>query len=522
MKSRWSENQQVALLALLLLMIIEVPISMSSNPVQSVNQVTSVTGLKTSKNTDEKFATAADEVYTENFTSTTYRDATNTNASGWGTGNLSLSHKNPFLAASLDTPGYANGVYVDDDYVYVAAGTSGLKVVNITDPTHPSPAGEYTPSFGGVNGVYVSGDYAYVSVQGFGLQVIEVQRNLCREYASSSMAQSLAINQGYSLTHATLQVTETQALNTSTAYYLSADNGLHWEPVTPGVQHDFANSGTQLCWRAVFSTTVWDQTPVLSSLSIAYSVRLDAPSLTSPSNGQYVGDNTPLLQWSDAYVGLRYLVQVDTVTSFDSINLVNITVPVGWKNCTTPILTDGLWYWRVAVNDTDGVLSLFSSPWSMTIDTTGPTWDQTPTNKVVEPRTPFRYDLNASASTGINKWWINDTVHFAIDGSGVITNTTTLAVGVYGIQVSVNDTYNNVLSGEFSVTVLKQQTTTTTTTTTTTSTTTTTTTSTTTTITTTPTTSASPNLGTMALILGGLSVVVILVIIEVFMKRRPS
>ena len=485
-------------------MIIEVPISINSNPVQAVNQKTSVTEptIQTTQRGD--FAMAADEVYTENFTSTTYMDAANTSASGWGTGNLTLPSASPFIAGSYDTPGHSWAVYVSGDYAYVADGDSGLKVVNITDPTHPSLAGEYKPSSGGVNGVYVSGDYAYVSAIGSGLYVIEVQRNLCREYASSSMAQSLAVNQGYSLTHAILQVTETQSLNTSTAYYLSTDGGSHWEPVTPEVQHDFTNSVTQLCWRAVFSTTVWDQTPILSSLSIAYSVGLDAPSLTSPSNGQYVGDNTPLLQWSDAYVGVRYLVQVDTVTSFDSGGLTNITVPVGWKNCTTPILTNGLWYGRVAVNDTDGVLSLFSSPWSMTIDTTGHTWDQTPTNKVLEFLSPFRYDLNASASTGISKWWINDTAHFTIDSSGIITNTTPLAVGVYGLQVQVNDTYNNVLSGEFSVTVLEQQTTTTTTT------------------TTTPTTSASPNLDTMALILGGLGVVVILVIIVVFMKRRPS
>jgi len=167
MKSRWSKSQQVALLTLLLLMIIEVPISMNNNPVQSTNQATSMTGLKTVKKTEEKFVTAADEVYTENFTSTTYRDATNTNASGWGTGNLSLSHKNPFLAASLDTPGYANGVYVDGDYVYVAAGTSGLQVVNITDPTHPSIVGSCdTP--GNALYVYVSGDYAYVANLGGG------------------------------------------------------------------------------------------------------------------------------------------------------------------------------------------------------------------------------------------------------------------------------------------------------------------------------------------------------------------
>lgn len=49
-------------------------------------------------------------------------------------------------------------------------------------------------------------------------------------------------------------------------------------------------------------------------------------------------------------------------------------------------------------------------------------------------------------------WWLN-TTDFAIDGNGVITNAVSLVVGVYGIQVSVNDTYGNTLTGEFALTV---------------------------------------------------------------------
>ena len=41
MKSIWSKSQQIALLTFLLL-IIEIPISINSNPVQTVNQKTSV------------------------------------------------------------------------------------------------------------------------------------------------------------------------------------------------------------------------------------------------------------------------------------------------------------------------------------------------------------------------------------------------------------------------------------------------------------------------------------------------
>jgi hypothetical protein len=242
-------------------------------------------------------------------------------------------------------------------------------------------------------------------------------------------------------------------LNTLIVYYLSADAGLHWELVDPGVKHIFVNSGSQLCWRAVLSTTESIRSPSLSSLSIIYNVKLDAPELTSPSDGIHIGDNTPLLQWTDAYVDVGYLVQLDTVASFDSIDLTNVTVPVGRKNCTTPALADGLWYWRVAANDSQGDLGFFSMTRSIIIDTSLPTWDETPINRVVEIGMPVRYDLNASDPSGIDKWWLNDTVHFAIDNSGIITNTTFIAVNTINIQVWVNDTCNNIQTATFSVTV---------------------------------------------------------------------
>lgn len=357
----------------------------------------------------------------------------------------------PQIDGSCVTPSHnAIGVYVRGNCAYVTDASSGLQVINITDPIHPFIAGAcYAQGNADAIGVYVSGDYAYVAASG--LQVIEVQRNRCREYASSAIAQSLTVYDEYYLTHATLQPIATQFAHTSSTYYLSADGGLHWELVAPGVQHDFVNSGGQLCWRAVLSTADSIQSPILSDLSILYNVRLDAPSLTLPSDGLLLSDNTPQLAWTDAYVGVGYLAQVDSVASFDSGNLVNITVPVGRKSCATPTLTDGVWYWRAAAIDADGDLGFFSMPWSMTIDATGPTWDQTPGSRILAILTPFRYDLNASDPSGISKWWINDTAHFAVDSSGVITNTTLLAAGMYGIQVSVNDTLNNVRTAEFSV-----------------------------------------------------------------------
>ncbi len=86
-----------------------------------------------------------------------------------------------------------------------------------------------------------------------------------------------------------------------------------------------------------------------------------------------------------------------------------------------------------------------------------PTWDETPTDQTISSGVSFRYDLNASDSSGIGAWWLNDTISFVIDAEGVITNRVPLAGITYGLLVRVNDTYGNILQASFSVTV--QQTT---------------------------------------------------------------
>ncbi len=82
-----------------------------------------------------------------------------------------------------------------------------------------------------------------------------------------------------------------------------------------------------------------------------------------------------------------------------------------------------------------------------------PTWDQMPTNQTLEFGITFLYDINASDTSGINAYWINDTSNFQIDLAGIITNITTLFAGEYWLEVSVNDTYGNILSTTIKITI---------------------------------------------------------------------
>jgi parallel beta-helix repeat protein len=65
----------------------------------------------------------------------------------------------------------------------------------------------------------------------------------------------------------------------------------------------------------------------------------------------------------------------------------------------------------------------------------------------------FYYDLNVTAYGGVDRWWLNDTSNIDIDQTGIVRNNTAIMPGMFGVQVSVNDTYGNLLTGVFSVTV---------------------------------------------------------------------
>ena len=74
-------------------------------------------------------------------------------------------------------------------------------------------------------------------------------------------------------------------------------------------------------------------------------------------------------------------------------------------------------------------------------------------NKVITLGDSFYYDINATDYSNIDKWWLNDTVNFAIDADGIITNVQNLDIGDYAIQVSVNDTLGNTRTDMFTLTV---------------------------------------------------------------------
>lgn len=95
-----------------------------------------------------------------------------------------------------DTPGEAHGVALAGEYAHVADFEQGVRVVNIADPTRPVEVSAYdTP--GAAQYVAIAGDYAFVADGAAGLQVVNIsdptRPALAGSFATQGYTQSVAI-----------------------------------------------------------------------------------------------------------------------------------------------------------------------------------------------------------------------------------------------------------------------------------------------------------------------------------------
>ncbi|MHA2428921.1 MAG: hypothetical protein ACXADB_12935, partial [Candidatus Hermodarchaeia archaeon] len=84
--------------------------------------------------------------------------------------------------------------------------------------------------------------------------------------------------------NATITAQDWIPAGTQILYELSADGGVHWELVTPGVEHNFMYLGNDLRFRANITSNNTDISPHLYELTINYEYN-DIPStpvLTDP------------------------------------------------------------------------------------------------------------------------------------------------------------------------------------------------------------------------------------------------
>lgn len=122
------------------------------------------------------------------------------------------------------------------------------------------------------------------------------------------------------------------------------------------------------------------------------------------------------------------------------------------------IFTEGHYNITILYDGTDNYTQ--SQEWHLLrvnaqVDTTSPTFDEIPHNRSLEYFSDaVSIYVNASDNVAIDIYFINDTSRFRIDkNTGLFENSSVIQIGVYYVNISVNDTSNNVASFTININV---------------------------------------------------------------------
>jgi hypothetical protein len=110
---------------------------------------------------------------------------------------VTVTSFSPTAVSSLAMPGFANNVDVAGNFAYVAAGSAGLQIVDISNRANPRIIGS-VPTQGASNDVRVAGQYAYVADAAGGVLIVDVsvpsQPFVAGVFDSTGTARDLVVN----------------------------------------------------------------------------------------------------------------------------------------------------------------------------------------------------------------------------------------------------------------------------------------------------------------------------------------
>jgi hypothetical protein len=181
-----------------------------------------------------------------------------------------------------------------------------------------------------------------------------------------------------------------------------------------------------------------------------------APTLNTPTNLAIINDNTPAFDWSDIVdpsTPVRYHLALDTESAFEYPSIISNLFSTSTAT-VTPLtaLSDGVYFWKVAVLDAAGNLGADSSIYSFTIDTVSP--DTTINSRIDGNNNPvinngtttsnsITFSFSGTPSSDINN------LECSIDGSNFITCSSptqfsNLTESVHTFRVRAVDALGNV------------------------------------------------------------------------------
>ena len=117
---------------------------------------------------------ALSSTFTEEFTSTFYRDSGNSDVGDWGSGEIRLAYQDPTELDNYPSLDNSLDVAIAGDLAFVADENAGVLILNVSNPSAITFVGNYTPTINQAKDIFVSGDYAYIGYLWDGFHIIDI------------------------------------------------------------------------------------------------------------------------------------------------------------------------------------------------------------------------------------------------------------------------------------------------------------------------------------------------------------
>jgi predicted phage tail protein len=222
----------------------------------------------------------------------------------------------------------------------------------------------------------------------------------------------------------------------------------------------FSDSLTSLTAETTYhfrAKAVGDGTTPGSDMTFTTSAIPQAPTLTLPVNGAAVNTSPPTLDWSDVTVpsGVTYQLQLDDNADFSSLVLTKVGLMTSTYTLTAgEAIPDDVYYWKVRAVDGAGSMSVWTSAWSLAVDTAAPPVPVLtyPSNgKVTNDSTPYLDWTTVTDSSGVTyQLQVDDNSDFSspvVNKTGLTSSsctvTTVLSKRVYYWRVRAVDKAGN-------------------------------------------------------------------------------
>ena len=139
----------------------------------------------------------------------------------------------------------------------------------------------------------------------------------------------------------------------------------------PTIDATYPHSLTYWFVRAKDAAGNWGGWSAASTVTIAPS-KPAAPALDTPASGFLTNNTAPELKWKSVAYGTTFELAIGSSSSFPLPLVQDYVGLSGLSKVIDPITTDGKYYWKVRVQNVDGVYGSWSSSRYFTVDTTPP------------------------------------------------------------------------------------------------------------------------------------------------------